>query len=648
MNESELKVLKLLSEKYPNIQSASTEIINLNAICHLPKATEHFLSDIHGEKVAFFHIMNNCSGVIKEKIDALFEKSMTKDKRAILATLIYYPKEKLKEIESSLSSINDWYKVTLYELIDVCRSCASKYSRSKVRKSLPKGFEWSIDELLHPSIQGDNHEQYYETIIDSIIELGEADSFIVALSDTIKRLAVDKLHIVGDIYDRGPHPDDIMDLLLTHHSVDIQWGNHDIVWMGAGAGSSACIASVLNTSITYRNTEALESGYGISLRPLANFAKSTYKSAECFMAKGEKNDENELELALMKKAIFIILFKLEGQLIKRNPQYEMEDRLMLDKIDYEKGTITLKNNTYKLKDCDFPTIDPKNPYNLTMGEQILISKLKNAFLRSEKLQKHISFLYSVGGMYLVYNNNLLYHGCVPLDKDGNFLKVKTSKGIKYGKDFYDYCDNKARTAFYAPYGSDEKNNALDFMWYLWCGKSSPLFGKDKMATFERLLIDDPETHVENKNPYYKYYNSYDTFRKIADEFNLRQDFSHIINGHVPVKSKNGESPIKADGRLIVIDGGFCKAYQTETGIAGYTLIFNSYGLRLAAHTPFNDKEQAIKENLDVHSQVNVLDKALKRITVGETDVGQSLKSTILDLNKLVDAYRNGVIKEKNI
>ncbi|MEG1520013.1 MAG: fructose-1,6-bisphosphatase [Clostridia bacterium] len=640
-----MKILKILSEKYPTIQSASTEIINLNAICCLPKGTEHFLSDLHGEKDAFSHIINNCSGVIREKIDMLFDKSLSHLERTELATLIYYPKEKLEEIKEKIIDINPWYKATLTRLIAVCRLVASKYTRSKVRKSLPPDFEWVLDELLHADHVGLNRELYYEEIVNTIVNLSRAESFIIALSTTIKTLAVDTLHIVGDIFDRGTHPDGIMDLLIAHHSCDVQWGNHDILWMGACSGSLAYIANVLNGSLTYNNTEALESSYGISLRPLLTFAKETYKNATCFQTKGDISDENELELALMRKAIAIIMFKLEGEIILRNPDFQMQDRLLLNKINYVDGTICLNDKTYKLKDFEFPTIDPADPYKLTVAEELLIRKFQIAFTHSEKLQKHINFLYNHGSMYLIYNNNLLYHGCVPMTDDGEFMTLEIGGKKLFGKALFDFCDKTARLSYYAKSGSDEKKFARDFMWYLWCGSVSPLFGKYRITTFERLLIDDPETHVEKKNAYYKLYNNFETFKKIAKEFNLSPNFSHIVNGHVPVKSLEGENPIKAGGRLIVIDGGFCKALQPQTGIAGYTLIFNSYGLKLLAHTPFESKEKAVKENVDIHSQVNVFDLAGRRITVAETDTGKKLRETIDDLTKLVQAYQSGVLKE---
>lgn len=642
----DLKYLELLAEKYPTITDASSEIVNLGAIMSLPKGTEHFMSDLHGEYEAFNHILQNCSGVIKEKIDLVLGKSIPQTDRETLATVIYYPIEKLAEIKKTTPNINDWYKVTMYQLIDICRNVTSKYSRSHIRKALPEKFVWIIEELMHADKRNVISVDYCDKALDTMIELDLADQFIEAIAISIKRLAVDTLHIVGDIYDRGAHPEKIMDLLMQHHSVDIQWGNHDILWMGACAGSQACMMNVLNVSLTYRNTEVLEQGYGIPLRPLAIFAQDTYKDVSCYLPKGEENDENEIELAQMRKANAVIMFKLEGQAINRNPSFEMHNKLFLNYIDYNKNTICLDGKTYDLLDSDFPTIDPTDPYKLTEEEMQVVNKISHSFMHSPRLKKHVNFLYERGSLYLVRNNNLLFHGCIPFEIDGEFMEAQTENGVLSGKAYMDYCEKKARQAFYAKRNSMKRIFGQDFMWYLWCGKKSPLFGRFKMTTFERLLIKDEKTHIEEKNPYYKLYNNEEIFEKIAKEFGLTNHMSHIINGHVPVKSIEGESPIKANGRLIVIDGGFCRAYHATTGISGYTLIYSSYGMRLSAHTAFKSREQAIMNNEDIHSQVNIFERVTDRIKNTETDKGKIMQSKIDDLNELVEAYRSGRIKQK--
>lgn len=646
MEKNELKVLKLLSDKYPNMSSALAEVINLTAISSLPKGTEHFMSDLHGEEEAFNHIMNNCSGVIKEKIQLVFKDEMSDKEKQTLATLIYYPKEKLKEIKSKSHDLSKWYKGTIIALVEICKIMSSKYSRSRVRKLLPTGYEWLMDELLHADHINLNREEYNEKIIDTIISLERQDSFIVTMATLIKNLAVDRLHIVGDIFDRGGHPDAIIDLLMRAHSCDVQWGNHDIVWMGASSGSLACIANVLNLSLSYNNVEVLEVGYGISLRPLATFAKETYDDVSCFLPKGTSLTENEIEMAQMRKAIAVIMFKLEGEVIMRNDNFEMSDRLLLNNIDFENGEILLSGKKYPLLDKNFPTINRSNPYELSKEENQVISKLAQSFSHSERLKTHIRFLYEKGAIYAIINNNLLYHGGIPIEADGSFSVFKTDESAELaGKAFMDYCDKMARLAFYSKEGSKEKLKGQDFCWYLWCGKKSPLFGREKMTTFERLLIEDKATHVEKKNAYYSLYDDENTFYKIAKEFSLCEKGSHIINGHVPVKSLEGESPLKANGRIIVIDGGFCKAYHKETGIAGYTLIYNSWGMRLSAHTPFTSKESAIKNNEDIHSTVNVFERLSERITIAETDTGKEIADDIEDLKKLAMAYKNGEIKE---
>lgn len=647
-----LRYLEMLSRQYPTVQAASTEIINLQAILNLPKGTEHFMSDLHGEYEAFLHILNNCSGAVREKVDMLFENSISKEERAKLATLIYYPKEKLEEIRETVEDLNEWYKLTLNRLIEICRLVSSKYTRSKVRKALPKHYGYIIDELLNTNYEVHNKKDYYENIISTIIDIDRADDFVFCLCEVIKRLVVDHLHIVGDIFDRGPRADIIMDLLMNHHSVDIQWGNHDVLWMGAATGSRPCIAAVLNNSITYNNLEEIEIGYGISLRPLALFANEVYQNTDTSCYTPKTNDKNvscsakDLELASrMHKAIGVILLKLEGQVILRNPQFGMQDRLLLDKMDLEKGTVRIGDMEYSLLDCAFPTINPKNPYALSDEEAEVMEQLKFAFLRSEKLQKHVKFLYSKGGLYKCFNGNLLFHGCIPMNPDGSFMKFHIGCEGLAGKSFMDYADTIARKAYYAKPGTKEKQFARDFMWFLWCGRNSPLFGRDHIATFERRLIADQSCWVEEKNPYYSYYNNADVCERILKEFGLEGPHCHIINGHIPVKSKDGENPIKAHGRLIVIDGGFCRAYQPTTGIAGYTLIYNSWGIRIAAHQPFSTTKDAIANNQDIFSTTVVFDRMESRIKIKETDNGELLQQNIDDLKMLLKAYKNGNIKE---
>ncbi|KYH31907.1 fructose-1,6-bisphosphatase class 3 [Clostridium tepidiprofundi DSM 19306] len=650
--EKNKKYLKLLSEQFPTIASACTEIINLQAILNLPKGTEHFLTDIHGEYEAFTHVLRNASGVIKRKIDDMFGTSLRESEKKSLATLIYYPEQKLQIIKTQEKDINDWYKITLYQLIEVCRNVSSKYTRSKVRKALPKDFAYIIEELLHEQENKSNKQNYYNQIIKTIIDIDRGSEFIIALAKLIQRLSVDRLHILGDIYDRGPGAHIILDELINHHSVDIQWGNHDILWMGAAAGSETCIANVIRISTRYANLKTIEEGYGINMLPLATFALEFYKDDNCIPFKPKvpsQADYREKDIQLitkMHKAISIIQLKLEGQLIKRRPEFNMNDRLLLDKIDYEKGVINLYGKTYKLNDTLFPTIDPKDPYKLIEEEQELISQLKNSFTNSEKLQKHIRFLYSKGSMYLKFNSNLLYHGCITMNEDGSFRKVTINGKKYYGKSLLDRLDRLAREAYFGKKNSADQQYGLDMMWYMWCGEHSPLFGKDKMTTFERYFINDKETHVEIKNPYFKLRDNEKACCNVLKEFGLNPKTSHIINGHVPVKTKDGESPIKANGKLLVIDGGFSKAYQPQTGIAGYTLIYNSYGLLLASHEPFESIQKAIEEEKDILSTTTVLEKTSKRKCVSDTDIGIELEQQIGDLKMLLTAYRKGLIKEK--
>ncbi len=648
------RYLKLLSKQFPTIASCCTEIINLQAILNLPKGTEHFLSDIHGEYEAFNHVLKNGSGNIKRKITEVFGDIMSENDIKSLATLIYYPEQKLEIIHKQEKNIEEWYKITIYRLIVVSRKAAFKYTRMKVRKALPKEFAYIIEELMQRGPEEYDKEEYYNEIINSIIKVGSADEFIIAMSKLIQRLVIDRLHIVGDIFDRGPGADKVMDTLINYHSLDIQWGNHDVLWMGAAAGSEACIATVIRICTRYANLDTIENGYGINLLPLATFALEYYGDDNCaqFMPKIESDitySENDLRLiAKMHKAISIIQFKLEGEIIKRRPYFHMEDRLLLNKINYEEGTIDCYGEVYKLNDTNFPTIDPKEPYKLTKEEKELIEKLKSSFLNSERLQKHVRFLFSKGSMCLKFNSNLLYHGCIPVNEDGTFKKVKIgSSGKEYsGKEYFDRLEILIREGYFHKNDPEGKLYGMDMTWYLWTGPDSPLFGKDKMTTFERYFIDDKQTHEEKKDPYFKLENSEKMCRLIFKEFGLNPNTSHIINGHVPVKSKNGESPIKANGKIIVIDGGFSRAYQSTTGIAGYTLIYNSYGLILVSHDPFESTQKAVEEEKDIHSTRRVIEKELERKRVGDTDNGAELKENIKDLQMLLNAYRTGLIKEQ--
>lgn len=649
------KYLEELSKSYKNRSAALSEIINLNAILNLPKGTEHFMSDLHGEHEAFSHIRKNASGVIRRKVDALFQNSLTSQERAELSTLIYYPEEKLDRISAKTEISDDWYRITLRRLLEVCRFVSSKYTRSKVRKHLKRasdGYDYIIDELLNNDYDVVNKGHYYDNIIKSIISLGSAEEFIVSVCAAIKSMVIDHWHIVGDIFDRGARADLILDELLEERSIDIQWGNHDALWMGAAAGSRVCIATVLNNSITYKNLDVVEIGYGISLRPLSMFANETYQNTDVsnFMPKGNsegdifKKDDDAL-VARMHKAISIIQFKLEGQTILANPDYEMSHRLLLDKIDWNKGTIQIGENTYPLKDTDLPTVDRNDPYALTEGESEVMQYLKNAFMRSEKLQKHIRFLYEKGEMYTIFNHNLLFHGCIPMNDDGTFMCFPAAQG-KSGKALMDFCDRVARQGYFAKEGSLAKKFGKDFLWFLWCGKDSPLCGRKKITTFERVFIEAQETWAEPKNGYYSCWNDEKAVQKILAEFGLVDEHSHIINGHVPVQFKNGEDPVKAGGKLILIDGGFCKAYQKSTGIAGYTLIYNADGMRISAHEPFRGVESAITNNEDIVSDTVIFERALDKIRVKDTDNGRRISEKIADLTKLLECYETGVIKER--
>lgn len=645
-----LKFLKLLAKQYPTVEAVSTEIINLSAIINLPKGTEHFLTDVHGEHEAFDHAMRTASGVVKRKIEDTFRDRLSREDKNILATLVYYPKEKLQALEQKSLISDEWYKDTIYRLILLCRAAGYKYTRSKVRKALPETFSYIIEELFHEKENSEMKYSYYQAIIDSIIDTGCAEEFIIDICQVIRRLIVDRLHIIGDIYDRGPGAHIIMDVLMKHYSVDIQWGNHDILWMGAAAGSEACIINALRIAIRYGNLETIEDGYGINLSPLIRFTLDTYNGYynKSFRTKVTENDFKEKDIDLlsrMQKALAVIQFKLEGKIIERRPEFQMEDRKVFDNLNLDKGTVTLYGEEYKLNDTNLPTIDQNNPYDLTEEENEVLIKLKHSFLNSEKLKLHIEFLYNKGKMYLVYNRNLMYHGCIPLDKEGNFNEYEVNGEKIGGKKLLDYFDKIARKAYY---GESWKNNyeALDLMWYIWCGPLSPLFGKDKMATFERYFIDDKEPHKENKNPYYILRDNEHICIKILKEFGLDWKYSHIINGHVPVKAGKGEVPIKAGGKLIDIDGGFAKAYQVETGIAGYTLIFNSRGMALVAHKPFESRELAIQEDEEFLPTTVFIEKDQPRMYVGDTDVGKDIKESIEALKELLKAYRSGLILQQ--
>ena len=646
----QLKYLKSLANQYPNIAAASTEIINLQAILNLPKGTEHFLTDIHGEYEQFNHVLKNGSGAVRRQIDEEFGNTLSNKDKKSLATLIYYPQEKLDIVLGQEDNIEDWYKITLHRLVQITKKVASKYTRSKVRKALPKDFAYIIEELITERAEISDKEGYYNEIIHTIIRIGRAPEFIVALSNLIQRLVVDHLHIVGDIYDRGPGPHIIMDTLMKYHSVDIQWGNHDIVWMGAACGHLPCIATVVRIAARYGSLDTLEEGYGINLIPLATFALDTYKDTNCdTFAIKYNTDYNTKDLSLdmkIHKAISIIQFKLEGQVIKKHPEFEMDDRLLLDKIDYEKKTVMVYGKEYHMNDVDFPTVDPADPYNLTPDEEQVMARIQQAFVKCEKLQRHVRFLFSNGGLYKVHNSNLLYHGCVPMDEKGNFKAVDVDGKRYRGKELYDILDNYARKGYYSKNDPAGMRRAQDYICYIWAGPNSPVFGKDKMATFERYFIEDKETHKEIKNSYYSLLDNEEVLNRILEEFGLDTHKSHIINGHVPVELKKGESPIKCDGKLLIIDGGFSKAYQSKTGIAGYTLVANSHGMRLVAHEPFESTEAAILHESDIFSDSTVVEVAANRIRVSDTDIGRELRESIKQLELLLQAYRDGSIVEK--
>ena len=649
MEPMKLKYLERMSELYPTIAKASTEIINLQAILNLPKGTEHYVTDIHGEYEAFSHVLKNGSGSVRRKIDQVFGHTMSQQEKKSLATLIYYPREKMALEKKKEPDMEEWYKITLYRLIEVCKKTASKYTRSKVRKALPEDFAYVIEELITERSDVTDKESYYEQIIQTIIAIGRAEEFIVALCELIQRLVIDHLHILGDIYDRGPGPHQIMDKLTTYHSLDIQWGNHDILWMGAASGQSSCIATVMRICARYGNLDILEDGYGINLLPLATFAMTYYKDdpCTCFKIKGT-NRLNPVEQELnkkMHKAITVIQFKLEGKLLMRRREFGMADRALLDDIDYTEGTIKIGYQTYNMLDNNFPTIDPENPYELSREEREVVDRLVFAFVNCEKLQKHMQFLLKKGSMYKIYNRNLLYHGCIPMNEDGSFKEVSVYGKTYKGKALYDVLDSYVRKAFVAV-NEEEREKGRDILWFIWSSPNSPLFGKDKMATFERYFLEDKETHVEKKNPYYSFLEDEEVADSILEEFQVTGDCRHIINGHVPVHHTAGESPIKCKGKILVIDGGFSKAYQKETGIAGYTLIYNSWGMILAAHEPFTSTSDAISKESDILSDRILVKRTTQRKTVGETDTGMKLKERIAELEELLEAYRNGLLIER--
>ena len=650
---SDLRYLQLLSRSFPTIADASTEIINLEAILNLPKGTEHFLTDIHGEYEAFQHVLKNASGAVKRKVNEIFGNTLREAEKKEICTLIYYPEEKLQLVKAREKDLDDWYLITLNQLVKVCQNVSSKYTRSKVRKSLPAEFSYIIQELLHESSIEPNKHAYINVIISTIITTKRADDFIIAMCNLIQRLTIDSLHIVGDIYDRGPGAHIIMDTLCNYHNFDIQWGNHDILWMGAASGNDSCIANVIRMSMRYGNLGTLEDGYGINLLPLATFAMDTYADDPCtiFMPKMNFADAhyNEKTLRLitqMHKAITIIQFKLEGVLAKEHPDFHMENRCVLEGIDPEKGTVQLPDGSvHNLLDTHFPTIDWEHPYELTDGEKEVVERLSSAFRNCEKLQNHMQLLLDKGGLYKTYNGNLLFHGSIPLNEDGTLKEVEIYGETCKGKALYDKLEAYVRKAFFTV-DEKEKKASQDILWYIWAGPNSPLYGKDKMTTFERYFIADKETHKEKKNAYYHLWEKEEVVNRMLEEFGLDPDEGHIINGHVPVHQLEGENPVKCDGKVIVIDGGFCEAYRNVTGIAGYTLVYSSYGLSLTAHEPFTSAEDAVETERDIVSNRVAVRYNPRRALVGDTDNGKALKERIQELKQLLDAYRKGVIKEK--
>lgn len=650
MQENDLRYLKSLAKQYPTVAQAATEIVNLQAILSLPKGTEHFITDIHGEYEQFQHILKNGSGAIKRKIEEEFGSAITVTEKKSLATLIYYPEQKMEQVLKNETNIEDWYKVTMYRLIRVCKSASSKYTRSKVRKAIPEDFSYVIEELLTGRPDVSDQEAYYNEIINSVIRTGQAKKLIIAICMLIRTLVVDHLHVVGDIFDRGPYPHLVMDTLMEHRSVDVQWGNHDLSWMGAASGCRSLICNVIRISAKYGNLSMLEDGYGINLVPLARLAMSCYDNDSCARFKLDyREDEYDIRDAQldekMHKAITIMQFKLEGQVIKEHPEFEMEDRLLLDKIDIERGVVKVGEREYKLRDTNFPTIDWSDPYKLSVEEEEVMERLRMAFVNCEKLQKHVRFLFTKGSLYNVYNGNLLYHGCVPINEDGSFRKVNVYGKEYAGKELYDVLDNYARKGYYS-IDPEEKRRGQHIMWFLWGCKNSPVYGKERMTTFERYFIEDKSLQDEPKDTYYSMLGKEEFAVGILKEFGLEGPESHIINGHIPVQAKKGESPIKCNGKLLIIDGGFSKVYQAKTGIAGYTLIFNSFGLILAEHEPFESVEKAVREGSDIISHSTLVQHTVRRKMVADTDEGKVMKENIKDLEELLQAYREGKIKER--
>ena len=648
-SDEHLRYLRLLSQKYKTVAAAASEIIRIEALLRLPKGTEHFMSDLHGEHEAFVHILNSASGVIREKIDTVLGPDVPAEERAELATLVYYPNQKLPELKARQPDLHAWYRLTLLRLIDLCRFVSSKHTRDHVRRCLPQNCGYILDELLHAHFEDHDKDQYYGEIIESILRYDRADAYIVRFCEVIKRLAVDRLHIVGDLFDRGPRPDRILDSLMAHHQVDIQWGNHDVVWMGAAAGSPLCIMTVLKTTLAYNNLDTLEGGYGISLRQLERFAQSTYADSDVsrwIPHADPRTAAGDLTAAAqMHKAVTVMMLKLEAQVIARNPDFDLQGRDFLNHIDFAAGTVDYHGTVYPLLDCDFPTVDPAAPTTLTAEEAHVIAGLVRSFAESERLQRHVQFLYAHGAFYKICNGNLLYHGAVPMTEDGAFAAIRFEGVARSGKQLFDYCDRRARQGYSAPPGSPARLAGQDFLWYLWCGAKSPLFGRSAMTTFERLYIADPAAHREIKDPYYKHIAALDTAERILREFGLAGAGCHIVNGHVPVRAIEGESPIKGGGRLIIIDGGFCRAYHQRTGIAGYTLVYNSRGLILRTHQPFESAEKAIHEDEDIASKSEYIYTAPQRILVRDTDEGGRKQALIRDLCALVDAYQTGVLPQ---
>ena len=648
-SDEHLRYLRLLSQKYKTVAAAASEIIRIEALLRLPKGTEHFMSDLHGEHEAFVHILNSASGVIREKIDTVLGPDVPAEERAELATLVYYPNQKLPELKARQPDLHAWYRLTLLRLIDLCRFVSSKHTRDHVRRCLPQNCGYILDELLHAHFEDHDKDQYYGEIIESILRYDSADAYIVRFCEVIKRLAVDRLHIVGDLFDRGPRPDRILDSLMAHHQVDIQWGNHDVVWMGAAAGSPLCIMTVLKTTLAYNNLDTLEGGYGISLRQLERFAQSTYADSDVsrwIPHADPRTAAGDLTAAAqMHKAVTVMMLKLEAQVIARNPDFDLQGRDFLNHIDFAAGTVDYHGTVYPLLDCDFPTVDPAAPTTLTAEEAHVIAGLVRSFAESERLQRHVQFLYAHGAFYKICNGNLLYHGAVPMTEDGAFAAIRFEGVARSGKQLFDYCDRRARQGYSAPPGSPARLAGQDFLWYLWCGAKSPLFGRSAMTTFERLYIADPAAHREIKDPYYKHIAALDTAERILREFGLAGAGCHIVNGHVPVRAIEGESPIKGGGRLIIIDGGFCRAYHQRTGIAGYTLVYNSRGLILRTHQPFESAEKAIHEDEDIASKSEYIYTAPQRILVRDTDEGGRKQALIRDLCALVEAYQTGVLPQ---